>query len=513
MALIVRKSAREGGADRRRQGPAERFGALVHGWPWLLLAAVVATWTALLVRLPGPAVVDPDGHASALYFERLVHGDRLEYPLLSTPKPLLTLTHGIAWWCTHDWRMLTAATVAAFALAVTFLARAAWRLAGAPAAIAVALAVAGSGALVLQVARANSVVWALAGWAVALDALARRPAERRWRRASIALLLAGLARSETWLLLPGVLIWVALAWRRGERAAAWLLLAAAAPALWVGHDWLLTGDALYSSRIPGRYTDLVPGRVVIAPGEWAAQVAQRYARPLAGLLALAGVVALALRRAWVWLGGLGLLATSVLALMGAYASQGVYVSWRYFDPSDTVVRVLVALGAVMLATAATGRLRRSAALDWAAGALILGVVATAIWPLAPTDPVVRSTLERDKRLSANAADAIVALRPLVGEAGVVAVSGPQRMRVALELGLPLTRVRDLFVDTLHAPVDEALAGTVAVYHDADGDRPPERFAALTRTTPGIVGSIKIDPVRTDPSRGLYVHRVGSAHTP
>jgi hypothetical protein len=140
------------------------------------------------------------------------------------------------------------------------------------------------------------------------------------------------------------------------------------------------------------------------------------------------------------------------------------------------------------------------------GAVLLAAVAC--WPLALWDPGVASTLDRDSRLSANAATAVAVLRPVAEEPGTtVAVSGPQRVRVALELGLPLDRVRDLFLATRTAPLDRALAGTAAVFHDADGDRPPERFAPLSVTTPTTVGTVTLEPLRTDPGRGLYVHRV------
>ncbi len=191
MAVETALDGRHAAADASRPGRA---------WPWTLTWLGAAAVTAVLVRLPGPAVLDPDEHAAALYLDRLAHGRRLEDPLLSTPKPLLTVVHGLAWAVTHDWRALTALTVAAFAVAVTALARAAGRLAGAPAAWAAGLALLGWGAMTLQVARGNSIVWALAGWAVAADALARQ--ERRWGVAAAALLLAALARTETWLLLP-----------------------------------------------------------------------------------------------------------------------------------------------------------------------------------------------------------------------------------------------------------------------------------------------------------------------
>ena len=66
--------------------------------------------------------------------------------------------------------------------------------------------------------------------------------------------------------------------------------------------------------------------------------------------------------------------------------------------------------------------------------------------------MVDSTLDRDTRLSANTATAVAVLAPVTAEPGtVVTVSGPQRLRVAVELGLPLDRVRDLFLAGRSAP--------------------------------------------------------------
>jgi hypothetical protein len=495
----------------------------------------------LLVRLPGPATLDPDEHAAVLYFDRLVAGDRLEDPLLSSPKPLLTVVHGLAWHAAHDWRLLEAVTVGAFALAVVCLARAAARLGGLAAAAAVAVAVAGSGPLVLQAGRSNSLVFALAGWSVALDALTRSgpgagrdrggSGEERdrdgswgsgaaWGLAAAALTAAGLARAETWLLLPVAAGFGMLAWRQGQRRGLWLVLPLVAPLLWLAHDWLLTGDALYGIRVPGRYTDLVSGRQVVPPGDWLALVGRRYgAEPLLVALAAVGIVWLVRQRAWVWLAGLGITGVGVLALLGAQAWQGTYISWRYFDPADVALRLSAALGAAALATAAAGRVgrwtgwrgRADPGSSWGGLPAVVGavlLVGVACWPLAPADPLVDSTLDRDRRLSANTATAIDVLRPVAAEPGtVITASGPQRVRVAVELGLPLSRVRDLFLAGLTSPLDQALAGSAAVFHDADGDRPTERFAPLSTTTPTRLGEVELVPLRTDPGRGLYVLRV------
>jgi hypothetical protein len=299
-----------------------------------------------------------------------------------------------------------------------------------------------------------------------------------------------------------------VAWRWGRRRAAWLLLPLAAPLAWLAHDWLLTGDPLYTLGVPGRYTDLVSGRQPVPPGDWLALVARRYAAdPLLLALAAAGAIWLVRRRAWVWLAALGATGLGVLTVLGLQAWQGTYVSWRYFDPADLALRLTAALGAAALVTLAADRLsgagRRVGAV---VGAVLL--VGLACWPLAPGDPLVDSTLDRDARLSANTATAIAVLGPVAAEPGaVVTASGPQRVRVAVELGLPLDRVRDLFLAGRSAPLDRALAGSAAVFHDADGDRPTERFAPLSTTTRTRVGEVELVPFRTDPERGLYVHRV------
>jgi hypothetical protein len=502
----------------------------------VLAWAALTVAVGLAVRLPGPATLDPDEHAAVLYFDRLVGGDRLEDPLLSSPKPLLTAVHGLAWHAAHDWRLLEAVAVAVFALAVVCLARAAARLGGLAAAAAVTVAAAGSGPLVLQAARGNSLVFALAGWSLSLDALTRggagggRGAGRdrdgsggdgdrggpwgpgaAWGVAAAALTAAGLARAETWLLLPVAAGFGLLAWRRGRRRALWLLLPLAAPLLWLAHDWLLTGDALYGIRVPGRYTDLVSGRQVDPPWEWLALLGRRYAAdPLLLVLAAVGVVWLVRRRAWVWLVGLGITGVGVLALLGMQAWQGTYISWRYFDPADVALRLAAALGAAALAGAAVGRLGGRTGRGSGAAAVVGAVllVGMACWPLTPADPLVDSTLARDRRLSANAATAIDALRPVAAEPGmVITASGPQRVRVAIELGLPLGRVRDLFLAGLADPLDQALASSAAVFHDADGDRPAERFAPLSTTAAKRVGGVEVVPLRTDPGRGLYVLEV------
>jgi hypothetical protein len=192
-------------ARARRQSVDRRRSA----WRWVFLGAAAAVYVGWLTRLGGPTTFSPDEHASALYFDRLVHGRQLEQVIFSTPKPLLTLVHGLGWTLSHDWQAGAVLTVVAFAVAVVTFARTAARVSGPVAAVLTVLLLLGWAEWALQVARGNSVIWALACWGVAADALVARAAPPaptaagpRWGIAAVALLLAGLARSETWLLLP-----------------------------------------------------------------------------------------------------------------------------------------------------------------------------------------------------------------------------------------------------------------------------------------------------------------------
>jgi hypothetical protein len=138
-------------------------------------------------------------------------------------------------------------------------------------------------------------------------------------------------------------------------------------------------------------------------------------------------------------------------------------------------------------------------------------MAAACWPLAPLGGGVGPTLDRSGRSSRNTAAAIRALRPVAAAPGsVVVVSGPQRYRVALELGLPLERVRDLYLGALGQPLERALDGAAAVYHDRGGDQPPERFAPLEVTSAARLGTLQLEPLAIDPGHGLYVFRIGPA---
>ena len=503
-----------GSPARPRPGPIR--------WLPVLLGVAVTGFAGALTRFGGPALFDPDEYAAALYFDRIVHHQRLETILHSTPKPLLTLVHGISWQAFHTWLLGGALTIAAFAVAVVTLARAAARVSGPTAAVLVVLALAGSTPLLIQVARGNSMIWGIAWLGVAADALAgRAPPDRRWGVAAAALLLAGLSRSEAWMLLPFAAVHGLLAWRRGQRQGLLLLLPLAAPALWFAHDWLLAGDPAYSARMPERYTAAFAGFHPIPYRQWLAVFRHHHVRWWLDLLALAGVAWLAARRAWVLLAGLAVLFAGVWLELAWYANQGIYISPRYFILPDATVTLAAAFGAAgPFDLLAAGSRRPPARPPWRwpagwprRGLRLAGVVAAAlllvaaIKPLAPADPTLKGTLDDDTARARRAIVAIQTLRPLVREPdAVILTTSGLRNRIMAELGMRVDRVLDLALVPKGPPgsrwLAPALAGASAVVDDGD-----PRYAALEINAPTRIGAVRLVPIRVDPALRLWILRV------
>ena len=496
-------------------------------WAWGLCWLTLTAATAALARLDRPPIPDPDTQASVLYFQRITAGVPLEEPLFNTPKPLLTAAWGLAWELAHDWRALTLLTTAAFALGLTALARAVARAGGWMAAGFVTLALLGFGDLTLQVARANSVVWALAGWGVAAWALTGP--RRRWALGAAALLLAGLARSEAWLLLPPAALWGLRAARAGgERRALWLLAPLPAPLGWLLHDWLLIRDPLFWARVADRYTAAWGREGNMSPAAWISEHPGRFAGgSVLVALALVGVAWLVSRRAWVWLCGLGALFAGLLAVLAVYDWRGTYVSFRYYDPAAASLRLAAAFGAAAVASGllarvprppALARVRLPAPVRVALGAAAgMALAAGLCSPLATADSGTQDALDEGARASGNTTRAVAALRPLVAPepgrpAPVILASSAYRLRVAIELGLPLGQVRDLTLAGRTASgTAELLTGADFVVHDTNlHDLDRALYGPLEVTGPAMIEKIRLTPVLVDASRGLYVLRVDRA---
>ena len=156
---------------------------------------------------------------------------------------------------------------------------------------------------------------ALVVWAAVLEA--RRP-RRGWP--VLALLgLAGLLRPEAWLFIAAYWVWLLPS--RDRRARVGLaLLAAAAPAIWVVSDLLVTGDALWSLH----GTHDLAGQLKRPTG--IANVPKLMPRRLGEIVRLPELIAavLGFAAALVWMRRRALVPAAVLVLNGvAYAVLGV----------------------------------------------------------------------------------------------------------------------------------------------------------------------------------------------
>jgi len=377
-----------------RYGIARPAAMLAHN-PWLLtglvgLLAAAGLW--LMIQPLGRVTNDTDSAATVLYFERIIHGHRLEAFVPTTPKPLLTVIYGLLWTATGDWRALTVATLAAGSLAVALAARLANRLSGVAASAVVVIGLLAWPDFRVEVANANSFVWALALWLLA-GVLVTLDRPRPWL-AGVVLLLAGLARTETIWIVAAVFACAALvglrAMRGGDRAplrATWpLLLGLLAVPLACLHDWLLTGQPLYWLSVPGGYTALVaPGLPSVPP--WTTIRSElAYYRPAAALvcLAIAGLV-------WMFLSKRRAIALALASLTGGVLLTLIYLAWRgvllnprYYEEADAPILLMAAVGTSALTTWLFGRAigHRPTSDRWAtlvagavAAVLALGVVA------------------------------------------------------------------------------------------------------------------------------------------
>ena len=374
-------------------------------------AGVLAALVAVLLLDPlGAATIDPDATASVLYFQHIVSLRHLASFVPTTPKPLLTVVYGVTWTLGHDWRWLVLETIAVFGVAVASGAALAGRVVAAvaardrdaggralaspfgrltwratlrtPAATLGALAAAGflciallcSSDMLLEVSRANSLVWALAAWFVAGLAATARPA-RPWIT-GVALLVAGLCRFETLAIdVAALLLVLLLSALRGRgpkgsgRALArrWsgpLLLGLCAFPAAMAHDVLLTGDPFYFLTIPARYTAVYNPDLQPTPAlTYAATLVGDYvpSRWLLVGLALIGVAGMAIvsarrsdrvaalarersSRVVPVLCGVVALAGGQAVLLLRLATGGTYISNRYREPIDLALVVAAAVG-------------------------------------------------------------------------------------------------------------------------------------------------------------------------
>lgn len=493
--------------------------------PWLVTAISLAVGVAI-IRPFTDVPAGFDTQASVLYFDRLVAGQRLELPLSTTPKPLITLIYGLLQFGT-EWRLIGWATMLVHSAAAGLTAFVVMRAAGPAAGLAAGLVVAGTPLLIEDAAFGNAVPWALLGWLVAAVLLIRdRP---RPILAGFALLLAALSRLETLVIVA--MLGAALTWARfgpwvlpvtrpalpGRLWTAVVIPFAALPVLLV-HDWLLTGDPMYWLTVSQRYSDARRGSLdILDPIERVRWFVRRYRDIWPVIpLGLVGLLVLIRGRRWGELVALAGMGPGIAAFVVFLAARSLYAPDRYALPVDIAVLLAAAVGFGSLVGAAAARvaptsLPRRAVIAGALAATIAGVAAVRAGPF---DPGLARDVTDVRILNENAARILPLLRAAGADSS--AGGGPRwivptavRPRLSVDLGAPLTEVAGLAPGMADPGTTTLVPGQV-VYHDLRGDIPKGGYGAIESAGDIPLGPVVLRPLLVDPDAGIWVYLVGAA---
>ena len=506
----------------------------------LVLVGLLAAASALVVVQPfaaGPASYDVG--SSVIHFLRLIHGQRLESFISTTPKPLLTVVYGGLYALTGDWRAISFAAIGAFAAAVALATWLAGRVGGPLAAAFAAVALIASPSLAGELIIASAVPWALLGWVVAgLAVTAPRP---RYALAGVALALASLCRLETLVLVGAAAATLVVLWlvsRRDARThlplgAWWILLGFVALPVMLVHDWLLTGDPLFWASVATRYSEGVGAATLMHPAALAHFLAHRYLGLIAFVVPAAiGGLSLLHRRHWALALGLAALGPGIVAFLFFLSARGTFVATRYAVPVDLAVLFAAAFGAARICeeiarVAAAWRPRLVPAgpageVRMWGGAVVAGAVLAVVcgWPPAPIGSATGTAARDARQLAANERAAVPVLEaaidrlqgshdstPLQGERPLVlVVPVPMRTLLAADLDVPLTRLGSTSAGGLF-PAPGVLARTALIVHSLVGDARDPAYTELEVATSTTLGGQTLTPLLVDATDGLWIYAV------
>jgi len=396
------------------------------------------------------------------------------------------------------------------------------------------IALVGSVAFLTETSLGLGLPWAFALWLAAALALMRP--EPRYGVAGVCLLLAALARQETFLFLAGATAW--LVWRqvRGPRPSrgAWLILIGwLAIVVLAIHDLALAGDPLWWTKVAG----ISAARQHVGS---VLHVAHRNAAHLLGLLGLVafgiiGGLVLIRSRSWLTFWGLAVMGPLVALFTLVLAWRGLAVLDRYFHPIDLAVILSAAIGA----GAVLGGLRRRAVgkrpsrLD--RGMPAIGMAAAAIlavllsMPFAPASGAARRTIGAQADTALRVASMAPILRealraipaPDAPEPGPYRTPEPADLRVfvpryeghRLAATLPASMSYLRWIDPGRVDLANGYPAVGSLLY-FDGLLQPgavtPQTAALRPSTPTIVGGVRVVPVYVDAARKIWVERIEAA---
>jgi hypothetical protein len=213
-------------------------------WPWV--AFVLLVLGAVVGFLVYPTYPNYDSYYSMLWGRELLDGHLPVYEAYRapTPHPLATFVGAVISPLGHGaerlWIALCVASFVALVAGVYQLARTAFTpLVG----LVAGLLICTRFDFPFYAARGyiDIAYMAFVVWAAVLEA--RRP--RRGAPVLWLLAIAGMLRPEAWLISGLYFLWVAWPATWGQRLH-FAVLAALGPIVWVGSDWIITGDPMYS---------------------------------------------------------------------------------------------------------------------------------------------------------------------------------------------------------------------------------------------------------------------------
>lgn len=501
------------------------------------VAAFVALVTlGILLTRPFDGPAGPDAAASVLFFDRIMAGRHLEVWVNTTPKPALTLVLGGLHALTGDWWAGAFASVLAFALGVVLSGVLLRRLVGPVGAVFAWVGLAGVQTLLYETASSYGTPWVLPLWMIAGLALVRP--EPRYGVAGVAFLVAGLIRPETYILL-GVAT-AMLAWQVVRREPvprrAWLLMAGwlSIPGLAL-HDLLLTGDPLWWTRVARHSVELRDGRHRSVLGVLNLSWTVLASTPFLTVLAVSGGLTLLWQRRWIAVAGLVAMGPLVLVYVVGLAVLRLNVLRHYLDAADTALVLASAVAVAMLVKGALDR----AAHRWPVAAgppgMAVGIVLGAVLavglsrPYSPIVAAARGSIASEAVVAARLAAVEPTLASSVsrvdraagpdpgpmGAPDIAAIrlfAPPHRiMRLAVNLGLPLTAVAGAEPSLIAAGVDRLPVGSI-VYIDGVVERVTvgPATAAIQVSSPTKVGAVRVVPILADPANTAWIVRIEAA---
>lgn len=502
----------------------------------VIVAGVFVGVSAVLLWLVRPLSGGPaasDAASSVLYFDRIVAGRHLEAWLNTTPKPLLTVVYGVLHAIDGEWRLVSVSAVLATAVGILLGTEVVRRVAGIAAAAFALVALTGSTALAAEASWAYGLGWAFAFWmAAALMLLRPGP---RYGLAGAFLLLAALARPETFILLGIATLILAGATVRGQLPSrgAWLITIGwlALPVMCL-HDLLLTGDPLWWLSVAPHAVEVNGGRARSLPGAVYMSASRLISMIVLVLEALVGGIIVLRRRAWVATVGLVALGPLIVVFIWFLAARHIETIGHYLHPVDLAIILGAAVGVGTLLPWARDRLiPRIPQLAGPIGgvlvlaaAIVLAVVSSR--PFSPLSTGARQTIALEGQLDVRVASLLPLIvsnlaanpAPTTQPPGPMGSPDPSSIslfiprhrlpRMAVDLDLPLTAVAVLVPARVDLAHGYPPAGSV-VYMDGkiDPGSVSSATAVLRVTAATTVGGVRIVPVKTDPAAGIWIVRV------